>query len=172
MAGRAWLCLMIGFGSSLTAAEPVPPARPLLIVHHPRAERWLRSLGTDLVQIEPFHGKTPVSTAHQDADWVAAEVRIRQFVTPSAFVHCNQGDDRLVEFWSDRLRNQGTMTIVLIAPSSRDDNGALNYRLLRESHAILVRLCPEARAVLNQRLVAELARQGALDNSLATLARQ
>jgi hypothetical protein len=172
MARHAWLCLMFGIGNSLSAAEPLPPARPLLMVHHAGAEPWLTSLGSDLVQIESFLGQKQVSTAPETTDWAAIETRIRHFAPPTAFVYCHHGEDRLAEFWGDRLRNQGTLTIVVQTPTCRGKNRQHDCRLIRESHAILVRLCPAAKDVLDQRLIAELARQGALNNSLATLARQ
>lgn len=172
MARHAWLFLVFGVVNSIAAAEPITPGRPLLIVHHAGTERWLTSLGAGLVQIEPFLGAMPVSTANETADWSATETHIRQFAPPAAFVYGHHGDDRLADFWGDRLRNQGTLTIVVHAPTCRGKNSEHECRLIRESHAILIRLCPDAKAVLDQRLIAELARQGALDNSLATLARQ
>jgi hypothetical protein len=144
----------------------------LLIVHHAGTERWLTRLGSDLVQIERFLPQAEASAARATADWAATETRVRQFAPLAAFVYRHHDDDRLADFWGYRLRNQGTLTIVVNAPTCRGKNGEHNCRLIRESHAILIRLCPEAKAVLDQRLVAELARQGALDNSLATLARQ
>lgn len=172
MARHAWLFLVLGVVNSIAAAEPITPARPLLIVHHAGTERWLTSLGSDLVQIEHFLPQVGASAAQATADWAATETRIRRFAPPAAFIYGHHGDDRLADFWSDRLRNQGTLTIAVNAPSCRGKSGEHNCRLIRESHAILIRLCPEAKAVLDQRLITELARQGALDNSLATLARQ
>lgn len=172
MARHTWLFLVFGVVNSIAGAEPITPARPLLIVHHAGTERWLTSLGSDLVQIEPFLPRAGASTAEATADWAATETRVRPFAPPAAFVYSHHGDDRLAAFWGDRLRNQGTLTIVVHAPTCRGKNSEHDCRLIRESHAILIRLCPDAKAVLDQRLIAELARQGSLDNSLATLARQ
>jgi len=122
-----------------------------VLVHGAEAQRWLACLGKDIVRVEPL-----VPGPRNTDEWQAAEVQTRQLALPDAFVSCPCADDLLARFWSDRLRNQGPIEVVTLESSHAVDRLEQERRCIQKTHRLLVKLCPEEKATLDQRMSAEL----------------
>jgi len=142
------------------AGEPAQPLR-LVLAHGAQAQHWLNCLGQGLVQVEPL---VPSACADETAtlanrDWLAAESQIRRLTFPVALVVGPESDDSLARFWSERLRNQGGIEIIALDRAHAIASLEEDRRHIQLAHQLLVKLCPQARATLEQRTLRELQRR-------------
>jgi hypothetical protein len=140
-------------GSSARGDELGPRLR-IVLVHGTEAEHWLVCLGKGCVQVESL-----IPSPSEGDEWVAAERQVRRLVLPDAFVTCHCADDMLDRFWSDRFGNQGRIEIVTLESSHAVHRLEQERRCIQKVHSLLVKLCPERKAVLDERMRAELLRR-------------
>jgi hypothetical protein len=133
--------------------EPARPGR-LVLVHGGEAHRWLACLGKNIVRVEPLVPGQPDAN-----EWAAAERQVRRLDLPDAFVSVFSSDDLLPRFWSDRLRNQGSVEVVVHEFANVRDAVEQERQLIRRTHQLLLKLCPEAKATLDERMSKELLRR-------------
>lgn len=127
--------------------------RPLqvVLVHGTEAEYWLSRLGKDHVRVELL---VPNST--EGEDWIAAERNVRRIELPTAFVASSCDDCMLPRYWSERFRNQGAIEIITLESSRWSERLVRQQHCVQKVHGLLVKLCPEAKAILDERVRVEL----------------
>jgi hypothetical protein len=158
---RFILGLFVGWlavgGPSLRAGEPTDgrmgDPRPVVLVHNSAAERWLVILGADLVTVQRL-----VPDKAPEDSWAASLDAAASRPLPQAFVWSAEPDDLLPRFWFERLRHQGPLEVLQIEAARCSTRTSREEPHLCEVHDLLVKLCPQARDKLAQRLQLELER--------------
>lgn len=150
-----YICVLAGgllVNSPVIGVEPAQPPR-LVVVHGAEAEYWLNRLGEGYVRVESL-----VSDPTEGNEWAAAERQIKRLTFPAAFVTCPCADDTLARFWADRLYNQGGVEIVTLEALHAIHRLEHQSYSIQKIHRLLVKLCPEGKATLDERLRGELLR--------------
>lgn len=147
------LAAVLLVGSPAFSDEPARPL-PLVLVHGAAAEHWLLCLAKDCVRLESL-----VPSPAEGGERMAAERNVRRIEVPDAFVTSPGADDMFSRFWSERLRNQGPIEMVTLDSSRTVNRWEHQRRCVQQVHDLLVKLCPEAKATLGERMRVELLRQ-------------
>lgn len=155
-----WL-FILGLGL-LASANPTmfgaEPTRilPVVLVHGENAEKWLTCLGHDCVRIEPL---VPHSADDDHDDRKMPQPPWRGILPAHAIVVCSEPDGLTTRFWSDRLQNQGPLEVLAFPASHTVHRWDHERRCLLQIHQLLVKLCPQSKTTLDQRLQIELLRR-------------
>jgi hypothetical protein len=133
-------------------SEPAGPACVILVQGN-EAVRCLALLGKDCVRLVVLS-----EDSDTDRGWTDLARRETGWLLPAAVVVGPCGDDLPARFWRERLGNQQPIEVLALTGSAMRSPGERRHCSLRQAHALLVKLCPESKEMLDERLTSELRR--------------
>ncbi|QDU27045.1 hypothetical protein ETAA8_21290 [Anatilimnocola aggregata] len=147
-------CWFVWLATNAVLLAVEPRAQPLIAVDGHEAEYCLKVLGEGVVDIVQL-----VTLAGQPERAIAGESLIRTSRVPAAFLHSRCGECDVSGFWRERLAQQGTRVVQVKRSAACRGARETDSLVLRQAFAVLVDLCPESKAVLEQRFAIESARK-------------
>ena len=152
------LCILgvalMAFVNPTTFGDEPSRAMPVVLVHGGNAENWLTCLGHDCVRIEPL-----VPQGVEGNDGQVSRPPWQGVLPVQAIVICSESDGLTTRFWSDRLQNQGPLEVLAFSTPHSVHHWDHERRCMRQIHQLLVKLCPQSKTTLDQRLQMELLRR-------------